>query len=188
VSDEFLLNLAAISATLLGLLVVGVIFYVETGLRRLERNADAVASYIRSAAKLTMALYAATLAVTLSLVAFVLVRSRVVFAVASLAIVLSLTSYSRYAATMARVIGPRAWSLPYAVVLWTSAAVVIAAPWLLGGLRPRREDLTVGVLLILLSGLVSTFSILLSVFDIASFEGRPRTTGQTRSNVRESDP
>jgi hypothetical protein len=37
VSDAFLLNVAEVSATLLGLFLVGVFFYVEIGLgRRLE--------------------------------------------------------------------------------------------------------------------------------------------------------
>lgn len=173
-SDDLLLNLAAVSATLLGLLVVGVIFYVETGLRRLERNREPVASYVRAASKLTMALFSAALVVTLSLVSLDLVWARVVFVAASIAVVVTLISFSRHAVAMARVVGRRAWSLPYGVGLWATATVVLAAPWLLGGLHPSREDLTVGVLLILLSGLVSTFSILLSIFDIAAFEGRTR--------------
>jgi hypothetical protein len=35
VSDDFLLNVAEVSATLIGLFLVGVFFYVETGFRRL---------------------------------------------------------------------------------------------------------------------------------------------------------
>jgi hypothetical protein len=36
VSDAFLLQVAEISATLIGLFLVGLFFYVETGFRRLE--------------------------------------------------------------------------------------------------------------------------------------------------------
>jgi hypothetical protein len=39
VSDEFLLNMAEVSATLIGLFFVGVFFYVEIGFRRLDMRA-----------------------------------------------------------------------------------------------------------------------------------------------------
>jgi hypothetical protein len=39
VSDAFLLNMAEVSATLIGLFLVGVFFYVETGFRRLNVSA-----------------------------------------------------------------------------------------------------------------------------------------------------
>ena len=38
VSDAFLLNMAEVSATLIGLFLVGVFFYIETGLRRLDQS------------------------------------------------------------------------------------------------------------------------------------------------------
>lgn len=37
VSNAFLLNMAEVSATLIGLFLVGVFFYVEAGFRRLDR-------------------------------------------------------------------------------------------------------------------------------------------------------
>ena len=49
VSDAFLLNMAEVSATLIGLFLVGVFFYVETGFRRLEPDARAAMEpYMRS--------------------------------------------------------------------------------------------------------------------------------------------
>jgi hypothetical protein len=39
VSDAFLLNVAEVSATLIGLFLIGVFFYVETGFRRLDAAA-----------------------------------------------------------------------------------------------------------------------------------------------------
>jgi hypothetical protein len=36
VTDGFLLNMAEVSATLIGLFFVGIFFYIESGLRRLE--------------------------------------------------------------------------------------------------------------------------------------------------------
>jgi hypothetical protein len=48
VSDVFLLSVAEIAATLIGLLLVGAFFYVETGLRRLGRAREAATSYLRA--------------------------------------------------------------------------------------------------------------------------------------------
>jgi hypothetical protein len=40
VPDAFLLNMAEVTATLIGLFLVGVFFYVETGFRRWDRSRD----------------------------------------------------------------------------------------------------------------------------------------------------
>jgi hypothetical protein len=58
ISDAFLLNVAEVSATLIGLFLVGVFFYVETGFRRLGHHRDVVEPYFRSATRIVLILYA----------------------------------------------------------------------------------------------------------------------------------
>jgi hypothetical protein len=84
VSDGFLLSVAEIAATLIGLLLVGAFFYVETGLRRLGRAREAATSYLRAGTRIVLVLYGMTLALSLSLVALEPIWTRVVFAVLSL--------------------------------------------------------------------------------------------------------
>jgi hypothetical protein len=48
VSDGFLLTLAEVSASLIGLFLVGVFFYVETGLRRSDRARALFEPYLRA--------------------------------------------------------------------------------------------------------------------------------------------
>jgi hypothetical protein len=184
VSDELLLNVAVISATLLGLLVVGVFFYVETGLRRLEHGRGLFEPFIRAAARLTMTFYAASLVVSLALVALEPAWARAAFVVAGVGMVLTTIDWTIRARNVGKVVGPPSvWSsigsLPQQVFTWVWVGAVIAIPWILGGLRPSREELMWGILLALLTGLLSTLSILLSVFDVAEFErtGHESSTG-----------
>jgi hypothetical protein len=184
VTDELLLNLAAISATLLGLLVVGVLFYVETGLRRLEHAYDVFAPYVRAAARLTMGLYVVALATALALVALELAWARVVFGLTGLAVLASLVDFTRRARVFGSAIGgttrgsstirseevAAGWSRPDELIVWACVGGALALPWILGVATPDREDLTCGILLALALGLVSTLNMLLSVFDISKYE------------------
>ncbi|MBD0338086.1 MAG: hypothetical protein ICV67_02215 [Thermoleophilia bacterium] len=168
-SDELLLGVAAIAATLLGLLVVGVLFYVETGLRRLSAR-EQFAPYVRAAARLTMALYVIALATALALVALRDALAHAVFAICALAAALALVDFTRRARVVGRLLGPRAWSRRHEVVVWACVVVALAVPWALGGATPARDDLTLGALLALALGLSSTLNLLLSVFDLAAFD------------------
>lgn len=170
VSDELLLNLAVMSATLLGLLVVGVLFYVETGLRRLEHASEVFAPYVRAAARLTMGLYVVALATALALVALEPPWARVVYLVSGIGVLASLVDFTRRARAMRSLLGTAAWSRLHEVVVWGCVVAALALPWILGGIRPSAEDLTWGILLALALGLLSTLNMLLSVFDIAKFE------------------
>jgi hypothetical protein len=51
ISEAFLLTIAQVSATLLGLLIDAAFFYVESGLRRVSRHSPEVRSYLRSTTK-----------------------------------------------------------------------------------------------------------------------------------------
>jgi heme/copper-type cytochrome/quinol oxidase subunit 2 len=58
VSDAFLLNMAEVSGGLLGLFVVGMLFYVETGFRRLEgSNRRLFEDYFRASTRIVLLLF-----------------------------------------------------------------------------------------------------------------------------------
>ena len=84
VSDDFLLNMAEVSAALIGLFMVGVFFFVDTGLRRLDRARGIVEPYFRASTRIVLVLYALPLGLSLSLVALEPVWSQVLFALLSL--------------------------------------------------------------------------------------------------------
>ena len=54
VSDAFLLNMAEVSSTLIGLFLVGVFFYIETGIRRLDHARRVFESYLRAGTRITL--------------------------------------------------------------------------------------------------------------------------------------
>src|SRR5919106_787648 len=56
-SDDYLLVAAQISATLIGLLFVGIYYFLETGLGRLEYTREQVEPFIRSMSKLILLLF-----------------------------------------------------------------------------------------------------------------------------------
>ena len=67
VSDEFLLTLAEVTAGLLGLFLVGVIFFVESGFRRLTRSREVFEPYIRASTRIVLVLCAVPLGLSLTL-------------------------------------------------------------------------------------------------------------------------
>jgi hypothetical protein len=69
VSDQFLLNMAEVSGTLIGLFFVGVFFYVETGLRHLDPALrDVFVPYLRAGTRIVLLLFALPLGLSLTLV------------------------------------------------------------------------------------------------------------------------
>jgi hypothetical protein len=58
VTDSFLLTIAQVSATPIGLFLVGVFFHVGTGLRRRDRQArDAFEAYLRAGTRIVLLLF-----------------------------------------------------------------------------------------------------------------------------------
>jgi hypothetical protein len=53
VSDAFLLNMAEVSSTLIGRFLVGVFFYVETGLRRSGRARRVFEPFLKAGTRIT---------------------------------------------------------------------------------------------------------------------------------------
>src|SRR5918992_4565097 len=84
VSDGFLLNIAEVSASLIGLFLVGMFFYVETGFRRAIRARDVVEPYFRASTRIVLILFSIPLVLSLTLVVLEPVWSRTLFVLLSL--------------------------------------------------------------------------------------------------------
>ncbi len=166
VSDAFLLQVAEISATLIGLFLVGVFFYVETGFRRLAPDARAIFEpYFRAGTRIVLVLYALPLFMSLTLVALSLAWNRVLF------LVLSIVLIAANVSSLARVRGIESRTLLANEVAGTAAvALLVVTPWALGGLHPTREDLTWSLLISLGAGFLSVGALVLSILDTADYE------------------
>jgi hypothetical protein len=177
VSDALLLILAEISATLIGLLLVSVFFYVETGLRRFGRAREAATSYLRAGTRIVLILYGMTLALSLALVALKPVWSRVLFAVLSLLLLAANVETSVRIRAVVKLTRSTA-VLVNDVVSSAGILALVVIPWVVGGLHPTREDLTWAILLSLTTGFLCTYTLVLSVFDISKFEAAARAEGR----------
>lgn len=178
VTDEFLLATAQIAATLVGLLLLGGFFYLETGLSRARAMGAAGEGFLRATIKFTLLLYALVLLLSLGLV--VLRPSWLVagFVLVSLALLRALVEWTLRYRDLRRVVPlPRdaTW------LTWVTTAVVIGLPWVLGGLSPGREDLVWSLLLAGALALQSTAGLLLTSFDLAKLEQAARGGGGSRA-------
>jgi hypothetical protein len=169
VSDAFLLNMAEVSAALVGLFLVGVFFFVETGFRRVEHSREIVAPYFRAGTRIVLILFAIPLILSLTLVALELTWSRVLFVVLSLLLVAANLDTAIRIPSVARATGSTAL-LVNEVVGTAAVAVIVLLPWILGGIDPTREDLAWGVLLSFATGFLSIATIVLWAFDLAGSE------------------
>ena len=190
VSDAFLLSVAEIAATLIGLLLVGAFFYVETGLRRLGPAREAATSYLRAGIRIVLVLYGMTLALSLSLVALESIWTTVFFAVLSLMLLAANVTTSLRIRALAKLTRSRA-VLVNDVVSSAGILALVAIPWVLGALHPTREDLTWAILLSLATGFLCTSTLVLSVFDLSKMEAAARAesrvgaTGEARRPTEE---
>ena len=87
VSDDFLLTVASLAAGLVGLFLVGVFFFIQTGFRRVTHDRGVVERYFKSGTRIVLVLFAIPIFLSLTLVALDLVWSRVLFVVLSLVLV-----------------------------------------------------------------------------------------------------
>ena len=176
ISDAFLLNMAEVSAALIGLFLVGVFFYIETGFRRLEHAREVVERYFRAGTRIVLVLYAIPLGLSLTLVALEPFWTRVLFALLSLMLiaanidtVLGMRAVARVTRSTALLLNELAGS--------AGVLVLVFIPWVLGGFHPSREDLTWAILLSFATGFLSITALVLSAFDIARLSsmvaGRP---------------
>lgn len=170
VSDQFLLLMAEVSGTLIGLFLVGVFFYVETGFRQLDpATREVFVPYFRAGTRIVLILYALPLGLSLTLVVLGPVWNRLFFLLLSLMLVAANVDTVRRLRAFARVTG---WtSLLLNEVVGTAAvALLVVLPWILGGFHPSREDLTWAILISFGAGFLSVSALVLSAFDTARYE------------------
>jgi hypothetical protein len=163
-SDSFLLLVAEVSATLIGLFLVGLFFFVETGFRRLAAG-EALEPYFRASTRIVLLLYALPLFLSLTLVALDLGWSQALFVALSLLLVAANVETIRCMLPVARAIRSPAL-LANEAAGTVLVALIVVVPWALGGLDPTREDLTWAILLSFAAGFLSIGALMVSVFDI----------------------
>ena len=174
VEDGVLIDMASISASLIGLFLVGMILYIQTGFDRVERTRDAVEPYFRAATVITFISLALPLAVSLTLVVLPIGWSRAVYGMLVVAlIVVNLQTVDAVRACV-RDVGLRLL-LAMEVVGTVAVLAIVAIPLLGGGLSPDREDLVPGLMLSLGIGFLSTCVLVITLFDIARIERAERS-------------
>jgi hypothetical protein len=169
VTDAFLLNMAEVSATLIGLFFVGVFFYVDSGLRRLEHVRAVFEPYLRAGTRITLIVFAIPLSLSLSLVAIDIVWSRILFVFLSVTLIAANVDTLVRIGAAARATRSRPF-LANEIFATALTILLIVLPWVLGGLRPTREDLTWAILLSFAAGFLSICATVMSVFDMSRLE------------------
>jgi hypothetical protein len=166
VSDDFLLNMAEVSGALLGLFLVGVFFYVETGFRRLGAEREVFEAYMQAATRIVMVLFAIPLILSMTMVVLDPTWNRVLFAVLSIVVIAANIDSASQMRAVQKVLNSPALVVNE-IVGTVAVALLVATPWVLGGLDPSREDLTWAVLLSFGTAFLSVLALVISVFDIA---------------------
>jgi len=167
VSEALLLTVAQIAATLIGLLLVGMFFYIDTGFRRLTTLQVEAGAFLRTATKLVLLLYALVLAVSLALVAFeplVVTALYVLLSMAVIAALVEMTVRARQLPTAVRRRHAAAW------LVWPPTIIALALPALTGGWPLAAPALTDAVFLVGALAFFLTGGLLLFAFDLAGVE------------------
>jgi len=184
VSDAFLLTLAEVSAGLIGLFLVGMIFYIQTGFGQLEKSREVVEPYFRSSTRIVLILYAIPLALSLTLVALPDVWSWLVFWILIVGLVAANVSSAVGVRPVMGATGNRTL-LMNEIVGTVGVAFIVILPLATGGLSPSREDLVPSILIALGIAFLSTCVLVLTLFDIAQFErSEPTDPKPKRSTAR----
>jgi hypothetical protein len=167
VPDSFLLTTASIAATLIGLLLLGTFFYVETGFRRAAQIAPLGAPFLRATTRFTLLLYLLVLAISLGEVVLRRPWMLALYGAVGLALLASMVAWVQAYRDLSRVL-PIPRSSPWIV----SPAIVgmLALPFVLDGWEPGREALTWTLLIAGLLAIMSTTDMLLTSFDLARLE------------------
>jgi hypothetical protein len=172
ISDDFLLGVAGMSSTLVGLFLVGTFFYAETALRNPASGQAGMAPYIRASTLIVLLLYAIPIGVPLTLIALDLAWSRLAFALLSIFLVAANVDTIRRLRRL-----PRDFASPLLIgteVVGTAAVVVlVTVPWILGGFDPGREELTLAILVSFATGFLGICAIVLTAFDLARHPSEP---------------
>lgn len=167
VPEGFLLAVAGIAATLIGLLLLGAFFYVETGFRRATEVASQGGPFLRATTKLTLLLYSLVLGISLGLVVIRPVPLAVVYAALGLALLRALVEWSLRYRDLRRVL-PIPRESPW--IMWPAVGILLALPWAMDGWEPSREAMTWTLLGAGALAVMSTAGLVLTSFDLASWE------------------
>ena len=184
ISDGFLLTIAQIAATLIGLLLVGALFFAETGLRQLGRSAPAAASYFSSGTLFVLSLYFLVLAMALALVVVDLPWARLLFVLLTFEVAAALVMFTLRARSLSRaqptLLHPISPWLP-----WPAAVIGLAVPWLAGGLAPDAGAFVAALLVLGSLAFVATAGLVLSTFQLVRL---PENAEPEPEPARETSP
>jgi hypothetical protein len=165
VSDEFLLNMAEVSSTLIGLFLVGVFFYVESGLGR-DPSQEGFRRYLRSGTRITLIVLSIPLGMSLSLVVLERAWASLLFALLSVTLIAANIDSALRVRGVHRATGSMAL-LINEIVATALTVTLIFLPWVLGGITPTRRDFTWSILLAFAAGFLSIGAIVMSAFDVS---------------------
>lgn len=171
VTDEFLLGLAGIAATLVGTFIVAVFFYLDSALHRSRGAAGSTSDrYMRAGTRWVLIAYSLPLFVALAMIGAAPVGAALTFFVLAAALVVATVDTTR------RIVKKGATGrLPALAAneISTSLAVLVLAvlPWILGGWIPSRSDYVPSLLLALVIGFTSTATVIMAVFDAEKVSG-----------------
>ncbi len=167
VGDDLLLTLVGASATLLGLFLVGVLFFVDSPIRRSNPQFE---PYLRIGTSIVLLLYAIPLIAPIVLVMAGPLPASVLFALFSVALIVENVRTVFHLRRIPR--GKRYAAFVVNEVLGTVLLVVmVALPWVLGGLQPTRQQLTASFVLALVAAFVSTCAFVVAAFDLPAPSG-----------------
>lgn len=174
IPDTLLLTTAQIAATLIGLLLAGVFFYLETGFRRLKAGGPE-AQFLKAAAKLIVLLYSVVLGLSLGLIVLRPLWVTVLLAVLGLAVVAGLVEWTLRSRSLSREVRKAARIQPW--LAWPVVVIPLALPWLIGGWGPSREAFTWTILLTGAVAFMNTASLVLLAFDLTAIERAAHADG-----------
>jgi hypothetical protein len=166
VSDDFLLNMAEVSGTLIGLFLVGVFAYIEGGYRRLDSVRKGFEPYLRAGTRITLIVFVIPLGLSLTLVALELAWARALFVVLSMLLIVANVDTAVRVRGVAEITGSRGMLLTE-ISTTGLTVLVIVVPWALGGFHPTREDLTWAIILAFAAGFISIAATVMTAFDLS---------------------
>lgn len=165
VSDAFLLEVAGISASLLGFFVVGVFFYVERSI--FPQAADEAHGYLKAAVRSVICLYGMAALVSLAMVVFSSEFASALYVVLSAVLMWSVVDTNAATRRLQRAVGVRVLSQTFT---WFATILIVGIPWVLGGLNPSRPHFTWGLIFVIVFAFIATTSFVLSAFDLSALE------------------
>lgn len=150
-----------------------------------NRPGGVVEPYLRAGTRITLITLAIPLGLSLALVVLEPAWARGLFVLMSILLLVANVDTATRIRALAKVTGSTALVVNE-VVTTAMALVMVAIPWLLGGLRPTREDLTWVILLAFAAGLLSISATVMSAFvDRSRIDATAQSEGKTSSHASE---